>query len=245
MRHSRWGCGGPWGGGGRSALSERAFRLAGWDPACLPACLPACPPAELVRLCQLKVVLAAYICCELVTTGSGRTFPSPMKLFTKDTDTAPRRAQVGGNGGHSATATMGARIAAAHRWCVTGTPIGPGGMTDVLGLLRALHAAPFDARPSDFQVGRQIQARRAVGGSRGCATARRRAAPKYHGTCHRAASAHRAASPTKRPQRRAPNPGAPRRAPPAPAWQDAVSVPYLRGRPWGRRALAALLRPLM
>jgi hypothetical protein len=47
---------------------------------------------------------------------------------------------------------MGGRIAAAHRWCVTGTPVGPGGMHDVLGLLRALHAAPFDATPAAFQV---------------------------------------------------------------------------------------------
>jgi hypothetical protein len=30
-----------------------------------------------------------------------------------------------------------------------------------------------------------------------------------------------------------------------PCHQEAVSVPYLTGRPWGRRALAALLRPLM
>ena len=145
--------------------------------------------------------------------------------------------EVGGNGGHSAAATMGARITAPHRWCgragrgvgglggrrgapprsrsstnlpaslcgpgapfyvtaraggtlrrrrqratpsalspparqprpptgrlptpppprrrnraVTGTPIGPGGMADVLGLLRVCGAAPFDSRPSDFQV---------------------------------------------------------------------------------------------
>jgi len=59
---------------------------------------------------------------------------------------------VGGSGGHSATAEMGQRIAAQHRWCVTGTPIGPGGFDDVLGLLRALHAAPFVARPNVFRV---------------------------------------------------------------------------------------------
>ena len=47
---------------------------------------------------------------------------------------------------------MAGRISAVHRWCVTGTPIGPGGMADVLGLLRALHVAPFSERPSLFQV---------------------------------------------------------------------------------------------
>lgn len=47
---------------------------------------------------------------------------------------------------------MAGRIASAHRWCVTGTPIGPGGMTDVLGLLRAIHAEPFDESPGAFQV---------------------------------------------------------------------------------------------
>jgi E3 ubiquitin-protein ligase SHPRH len=59
---------------------------------------------------------------------------------------------VGGNGGHSATSTMGQRILARHRWCVTGTPIGPGGLDDVMGLLRVLHAAPFDAAPGVFRV---------------------------------------------------------------------------------------------
>lgn len=30
------------------------------------------------------------------------------------------------------------------RWCVTGTPVGPGGLQDIFGLLKVLQYSPFD-----------------------------------------------------------------------------------------------------
>ncbi len=45
--------------------------------------------------------------------------------------------------GLSSVATMARRLHSMHRWCVTGTPIGPGGLDDVQGLLQVLHHEPF------------------------------------------------------------------------------------------------------
>jgi E3 ubiquitin-protein ligase SHPRH len=39
---------------------------------------------------------------------------------------------------------MAARLAAVHRWCVSGTPVGKGRVEDLYGLLLFLRAAPFD-----------------------------------------------------------------------------------------------------
>eukprot|EP00955_Chlamydomonas_euryale_P002701 28977-Chlamydomonas_euryale.AAC.1 len=44
----------------------------------------------------------------------------------------------------SQASVMAGRISAAHRWCVTGTPIGVGQLDDIGQLLRTLRAAPFD-----------------------------------------------------------------------------------------------------
>jgi len=52
--------------------------------------------------------------------------------------------------GLGAIATMASRLRTAHRWCVTGTPIGAGGLDDVAGLLRVLKMAPLD-EPSLFR----------------------------------------------------------------------------------------------
>lgn len=54
-------------------------------------------------------------------------------------------AQMFGNG-YGAISTMAARITSCHRWCVTGTPIGPGGLDDVHGLLKVtLHCIALQA----------------------------------------------------------------------------------------------------
>lgn len=46
--------------------------------------------------------------------------------------------------GFSAVAVMACRLSSVHRWCVTGTPIGTGGLDDIQGLLKVLQLAPFD-----------------------------------------------------------------------------------------------------
>lgn len=51
-------------------------------------------------------------------------------------------AQMVGTGLRS-VAVMAARLHSTHRWAVTGTPIGPGGLDDIQGLLRVLHHDPF------------------------------------------------------------------------------------------------------
>ena len=43
----------------------------------------------------------------------------------------------------SNVAAMAGRLHSQHRWAVTGTPIGPGGLDDIQGLLRVLHHDPF------------------------------------------------------------------------------------------------------
>ncbi|KAL0047258.1 hypothetical protein WJX82_010979 [Trebouxia sp. C0006] len=45
--------------------------------------------------------------------------------------------------GLSSVAVMAGRLHSTHRWAVTGTPIGPGGLDDIQGLLRVLHHDPF------------------------------------------------------------------------------------------------------
>ena len=45
--------------------------------------------------------------------------------------------------GLGSVAVMAARLHSIHRWAVTGTPIGPGGLDDIQGLLRVLHHDPF------------------------------------------------------------------------------------------------------
>lgn len=45
--------------------------------------------------------------------------------------------------GLGSVAVMAARLHSTHRWAVTGTPIGPGGLSDIQGLLRVLHHDPF------------------------------------------------------------------------------------------------------
>ncbi|GLC48768.1 hypothetical protein PLESTB_000145900 [Pleodorina starrii] len=47
-------------------------------------------------------------------------------------------------GSYSHVVQMAARIEASHRWCVTGTPIGAGGLDDILGLLCVLKYGPYD-----------------------------------------------------------------------------------------------------
>ncbi|PNH12465.1 Transcription termination factor 2 [Tetrabaena socialis] len=47
-------------------------------------------------------------------------------------------------GGLSNVALMAARISATRRWCVTGTPIGKGGLNDVYGLIKVLQYKPYD-----------------------------------------------------------------------------------------------------
>ena len=45
--------------------------------------------------------------------------------------------------GLGSVAVMAARLHSTHRWAVTGTPIGPGGLDDIQGLLKVLHHDPF------------------------------------------------------------------------------------------------------
>lgn len=45
--------------------------------------------------------------------------------------------------GLGSVAVMASRLHSTHRWAVTGTPIGPGGLSDIQGLLRVLHHDPF------------------------------------------------------------------------------------------------------
>lgn len=45
--------------------------------------------------------------------------------------------------GMSNVAAMAGRLHSQHRWAVTGTPIGPGGLDDIQGLLRVLQHDPF------------------------------------------------------------------------------------------------------
>ncbi|KAA6428442.1 MAG: hypothetical protein FRX49_01318, partial [Trebouxia sp. A1-2] len=45
--------------------------------------------------------------------------------------------------GLSSVAVMAGRLHSTHRWAVTGTPIGPGGLEDIQGLLKVLHHDPF------------------------------------------------------------------------------------------------------
>ncbi len=45
--------------------------------------------------------------------------------------------------GLSSVAVMAGRLHSTHRWAVTGTPIGPGGLDDIQGLLKVLHHDPF------------------------------------------------------------------------------------------------------
>lgn len=45
--------------------------------------------------------------------------------------------------GLSSVAVMAGRLHSSHRWAVTGTPIGPGGLDDIQGLLKVLHHDPF------------------------------------------------------------------------------------------------------
>ena len=45
--------------------------------------------------------------------------------------------------GLGSVAVMAARLHSSHRWAVTGTPIGPGGLDDIQGLLKVLHHDPF------------------------------------------------------------------------------------------------------
>ncbi|KAL3162473.1 hypothetical protein ABBQ32_010136 [Trebouxia sp. C0010 RCD-2024] len=45
--------------------------------------------------------------------------------------------------GLGSVAVMASRLHSTHRWAVTGTPIGPGGLNDIQGLLRVLHHDPF------------------------------------------------------------------------------------------------------
>ncbi|GIM15480.1 hypothetical protein Vretimale_18260, partial [Volvox reticuliferus] len=47
-------------------------------------------------------------------------------------------------GSYSNVVQMASRIEATHRWCVTGTPIGAGGLYDILGLLCVLKYKPYD-----------------------------------------------------------------------------------------------------
>ncbi|CAG9463337.1 unnamed protein product [Pedinophyceae sp. YPF-701] len=49
--------------------------------------------------------------------------------------------QVGAGIGH--VAEMALRVRSRHRWCVTGTPLGPHGLDDLQGLLRVLHHDPL------------------------------------------------------------------------------------------------------
>jgi hypothetical protein len=45
--------------------------------------------------------------------------------------------------GHSAAAAMASRLRSQIRWCVTGTPVGPHGVQDLLGLLQFVKVAPY------------------------------------------------------------------------------------------------------
>ncbi|KXZ46935.1 hypothetical protein GPECTOR_39g429 [Gonium pectorale] len=47
-------------------------------------------------------------------------------------------------GSYSNVAVMASKIGALHRWCVTGTPIGPKGLDDIYGLVRVLQYRPYD-----------------------------------------------------------------------------------------------------
>ena len=47
--------------------------------------------------------------------------------------------------GFSKVATMAQKIVARHRWCVTGTPLGHGGLSDLQGQLQVLHHDPYRA----------------------------------------------------------------------------------------------------
>lgn len=52
-------------------------------------------------------------------------------------------AQMVGSG-FSSIGLMASRLTAQHRWAVTGTPIGPGGLDDIAGLFKVLRYAPLD-----------------------------------------------------------------------------------------------------
>lgn len=49
--------------------------------------------------------------------------------------------------GAGSVAVMTQRLSAKHRWVVTGTPIGRGGLKDILALLRALNHYPMGSTP--------------------------------------------------------------------------------------------------
>lgn len=46
--------------------------------------------------------------------------------------------------GLSGVAEMAAKISAVRRWCVSGTPIGAGGVSDVYGMLKVLQYKPWE-----------------------------------------------------------------------------------------------------
>ena len=71
------------------------------------------------------------------------------------------------------SSAMAARIAAVHRWCVTGTPIGKNGVADLHGLFIFLHHATYDGGCVCVTVLARV-GRRIVTYTRGCASCDRR-----------------------------------------------------------------------
>ena len=52
--------------------------------------------------------------------------------------------------GFTLVAQMACKLSARHHWCVTGTPIGSGGLQDIFGALCVLHAHPL-SEPAAFR----------------------------------------------------------------------------------------------
>lgn len=74
--------------------------------------------------------------------------------------TALDEAQKAGTG---PVALMTQRLQAQHRWVVTGTPLGRGGLKDIHALFRALHHHPLGLTPKWLPTEEQLAAGRAPG----------------------------------------------------------------------------------
>ncbi|GFR52444.1 hypothetical protein Agub_g15018, partial [Astrephomene gubernaculifera] len=138
---------------------ELVAALYAGTPLCPPSCDPQAEAAEaLAGLLGAEVVLTTYaVLREEVhySPGSQRGVLSGLRYEKKYAVPESPLMQVrwyrlvldeAQMAGHSMShvAVMAARMEAEHRWCVTGTPIGPGGLEDILGLVRILRYTPYD-----------------------------------------------------------------------------------------------------